>query len=206
GGDPEGRSISPPRALRAWGVPHRPEAPAGVVDGGLARAHPAGGPAGVLGPTAAANRARLRDRTCLFPYYTRYLRARKRPPSAIPHRGPAPGLKAATAEGTRMPAPTPVLTGLDVLARARYAPLAGLAVGLVTHPAAVDRRPRHAAALLAGAPGVRLARLFGPEHGLGGEAQDLEGVANCRDPHTGLEVISLYGETADSLRPRAEQL
>src|SRR5262245_28165463 len=100
----------------------------------------------------------------------------------------------------------PVRSGLDVLLLQEFAPLKGLRVGLVTHPAAVDRRLQSAAALLHAAPGVRLERLFGPEHGLAGHAQDLEGVAAGRDPWTGLEVISLYGDTVESLRPTEEQL
>ena len=43
-------------------------------------------------------------------------------------------------------------TGLDVLASQAFAPLRGLRVGLVTHPAAVDAELRHAAKLLAQAP------------------------------------------------------
>src|SRR4051812_17326948 len=94
-----------------------------------------------------------------------------------------------------------VRTGLEVLCARQFAPLQGLRVGLVTHPAAIDAQFRHAAELLAQAPGVRLAALFGPEHGLRGEAQDLIGVADP-GPHT----YSLYGTTAASLRPTAEQL
>jgi uncharacterized protein YbbC (DUF1343 family) len=87
-----------------------------------------------------------------------------------------------------------------------FAPLRGLCVGLVTHPAAVDAELRHAAELLARAPGVRLAALFGPEHGLHGEAQDLAGVGHAHDPASGVRVHSLYGDSADSLRPSDEQL
>jgi uncharacterized protein YbbC (DUF1343 family) len=87
-----------------------------------------------------------------------------------------------------------------------FAPLRGLRVGLVTHPAAVDARLHHVGELLAEAPGVRLAALFGPEHGLMGEAQDLIGVGHGQDPYSGLRTYSLYGDTFDSLRPTEEQL
>jgi uncharacterized protein YbbC (DUF1343 family) len=99
-----------------------------------------------------------------------------------------------------------VRTGLDVLCAQDFAPLRGLRVGLVTHPAAVDARLRHIRALLAEAPGVQLVALFGPEHGLMGEAQDLIGVPHGKDPSSGVRVISLYGDTFDSLRPTEEQL
>jgi uncharacterized protein YbbC (DUF1343 family) len=70
----------------------------------------------------------------------------------------------------------------------------------------VDRSVRHAADLVARHPGFHLARLFGPEHGLRGEAQDMEPVAAASDPETGLPVASLYGADRASLRPRREDL
>jgi uncharacterized protein YbbC (DUF1343 family) len=97
-------------------------------------------------------------------------------------------------------------TGLDVLRDEGWAPLRGLRVGLVCHPASVDGRLRHAAELVAEAPGVRLAALFGPEHGFHGQAQDLISVTEQCDAPSGLRIHSLYGSTFDSLRPTAEQL
>jgi len=99
-----------------------------------------------------------------------------------------------------------VSSGLDVLAEVRFAPLRGLAVGLVCNPTAVDRRLRHAADLFHDARGVRLAALFGPEHGIRGDAQYMTSVGNERDPRTGVRVHSLYGKTADSLRPAEKAL
>lgn len=46
---------------------------------------------------------------------------------------------------------------------------------------------------LAALPGVTLARLFSPEHGLTGVAAAGEAVADGRDAATGLPVQSLYG-------------
>jgi len=77
-------------------------------------------------------------------------------------------------------------------------------VGLVTHPAAVDRDYRSTADRLAAMPDVTLAALFGPEHGLTGTAQDLEGVA--AGDVNGTRVYSLYGDTAESLRPTQAML
>jgi uncharacterized protein YbbC (DUF1343 family) len=100
-----------------------------------------------------------------------------------------------------------VLTGLDVLAAQEFAPLRGLRVGLVTHPAAVDSRLRHAIELFSTAPRVKLAAIFGPEHGLRGQAQDLIAVASGGAKQSaGVVVHSLYGTTAASLRPTREQL
>jgi uncharacterized protein YbbC (DUF1343 family) len=97
-------------------------------------------------------------------------------------------------------------TGLDVLRDQAWGPLRGLRVGLVCHPASVDSRLLHAANLLAEAPDVHLAALFGPEHGFHGQAQDLIGVNDGQDAPSGLRIHSLYGTSPDSLRPTAEQL
>ena len=100
----------------------------------------------------------------------------------------------------------PVTPGLEVLAADRFRPLRGMRVGLVCNPTAVDRRLRHAADLLAAAPGVRLAALFGPEHGVRGDAAYMEAVADERDRRTGLPAHSLYGAGPESLRPSPAQL
>ncbi|HEV7868909.1 MAG TPA: DUF1343 domain-containing protein [Chthoniobacteraceae bacterium] len=100
-----------------------------------------------------------------------------------------------------------VRTGLDVLVAQDFAPLRGLRVGLVTHPAAVDSQLRHAIELFAAAPKVTLAAIFGPEHGLLGQAQDLISVAVAESkPLVQSAVHSLYGATFESLKPTAEQL
>src|SRR5947209_5364103 len=103
-----------------------------------------------------------------------------------------------------MPPHPRVRSGLEVLCERSFAPLRGLRVGLVTHPAAIDGQFRHARDLVAEASGVRLAALFGPEHGLLGEAQDLVGVGHPQDPHAGTRAYSLYGDSFESLRPTAE--
>jgi len=76
----------------------------------------------------------------------------------------------------------------------------------VCNPTAVDRRLRHAADLLHAAPGVTLAALFGPEHGVRGDAQYMAAVGDGRDRRTGAPVRSLYGSSAESLRPRPADL
>lgn len=99
-----------------------------------------------------------------------------------------------------------VLTGLDVLVQENFQKLRGQRVGLVAHPASVDRQLRHAADLLRNSSEVTLAAIFGPEHGWAGQAQDLEPV---HDSHSGTgsrRIISLYGTSAASLRPAPDQL
>ncbi|HEY3822332.1 MAG TPA: DUF1343 domain-containing protein [Polyangiaceae bacterium] len=99
-----------------------------------------------------------------------------------------------------------MLTGLDRLAThaALGAELRSSRVGLLAHPASVDRRLVHARLVL-DALGVRVAVVFGPEHGYGGEAQDMIGVADARDS-LGTPIRSLYGERFEDLSPRPEDL
>jgi uncharacterized protein YbbC (DUF1343 family) len=77
-------------------------------------------------------------------------------------------------------------------------------VGLLAHPASVDRRLVHARRIL-DALGVRVVVVFGPEHGYGGEAQDMIGVPDARDA-LGTPIRSLYGERFEDLSPRPEDL
>jgi uncharacterized protein YbbC (DUF1343 family) len=99
-----------------------------------------------------------------------------------------------------------VRTGLSLLRDEEFARLQGLRIGLVTHPAAVDERLQHAVDMLARAPRVKLAALFGPEHGFAGTAQDLKGVRDGQDLGTGLRIHSLYGSSEESLRPSQNQI
>jgi uncharacterized protein YbbC (DUF1343 family) len=104
-------------------------------------------------------------------------------------------------EGRPARAATAVRSGLDVLAAQGFASLAGSTVGLVTNQTGIDAQGRRAIDLLAGAPRVRLAAIFSPEHGLVGDAN--ADVPHGRDAATGLPVWSLYGSTK---RPTAAML
>jgi uncharacterized protein YbbC (DUF1343 family) len=99
-----------------------------------------------------------------------------------------------------------VRTGLDRLATHPKlgAELRAARVGLLAHPASVDRRFLHAHRIL-DALGVRATLLLGPEHGYGGEAQDLIGVSDARDAQ-GTPIRSLYGTRFEDLAPRPEDL
>ncbi len=99
---------------------------------------------------------------------------------------------------------TRVVTGLARLC-ADPAPIGGRRWAMLTNHAAVtaDLEPGRAAlARAAGPPELLLA----PEHGLEGVAQDMEAVADGRDPLTGVRVRSLYGADAATLEPRPEDL
>src|SRR5262245_43542729 len=96
-----------------------------------------------------------------------------------------------------------VLTGLariarrdrDVITRVR-----GRKIGLVANQASVTADLVHAREVLS-ACGARLEALFGPEHGFGGEEQDMIAVSGARERESGIPVHTLYGPTEDSLSP-----
>jgi len=54
--------------------------------------------------------------------------------------------------------------------------------------------------------GAEVARIFAPEHGLWGIAQDMEAVGGGLEPSLGVPVVSLYGSSPDTLAPRPEVL
>ncbi|WP_394843401.1 DUF1343 domain-containing protein [Pendulispora brunnea] len=99
-----------------------------------------------------------------------------------------------------------MLTGLDLLAAGESAAqrVRGTNVAVLAHPASVTRDLVHAVDVLIG-QGARLKVVFGPEHGFGGEAQDMIGVEDARDRH-GIPVRSLYGQDFSALVPRDEDL
>jgi len=78
-------------------------------------------------------------------------------------------------------------------------------VGLLAHPASVDGSLRHVSAVL-DSLGIAPKIVFGPEHGYGGEAQDMVGVDHATDPTTGAPIVSLYGASFGDLSPKAEHL
>lgn len=94
-----------------------------------------------------------------------------------------------------------VRTGLERLLDDAGALVRGRRVGLLAHPASVTSDLTHATEVLRRA-GASLRALFGPEHGVGGEAQDMEGVRDGDSPFDALPTYSLYGEQFASLSPQ----
>ena len=84
--------------------------------------------------------------------------------------------------------------GIDVLAAHEFDVLDGQRVGLITNHTGRDKEGRSTIALLAKAGNVTLVRLFSPEHGIEGKL-DAADIADTRDGETGIEVVSLYGES-----------
>jgi uncharacterized protein YbbC (DUF1343 family) len=91
-------------------------------------------------------------------------------------------------------------TGLDrLLVQADR--FAGRRYGVLAHGASITAAgvPIHLA--LAASPAGPPQALFGPEHGFYGIEQDMIAAAGGRDPWTGAPIVSLYGDSAGSLRP-----
>jgi len=88
-----------------------------------------------------------------------------------------------------------VKTGIEVLRDQNFKILQGKRVGLITNPTGVDRNLKSTVDILFEAQNVKLVALFGPEHGVRGDAHAGDKVDNITDTKTGLPVYSLYGKT-----------
>jgi uncharacterized protein YbbC (DUF1343 family)/CubicO group peptidase (beta-lactamase class C family) len=103
-----------------------------------------------------------------------------------------------------------VLTGIDVLEQENFASLKvpdkeEVTVGLLTNNTGVDGQGRRTIDVLAAAPGIKLAAVFAPEHGIFGAQDDLK-VENTVDTATGVPVYSMYGGTDAKKRPSLDIL
>ena len=99
-----------------------------------------------------------------------------------------------------------VKPGIEVLRDRGFEGLRGRKVGLLTNPSGVDASLRSTIDILYEAPGVELVRLFGPEHGVRGDAYAGDHTQDSIDPSTGLKVYSLYGQYRQPTREMLEGL
>ena len=97
----------------------------------------------------------------------------------------------------------PVMLGIDVLEAEKFAAIAGKKIGLLTHPAGVNRRGESTIDVIRRAPKTKLVALFAPEHGLWGTDKAGDNFADTIDQRTGLPVYSLHGKTR---KPTKEML
>ncbi|TCI48143.1 MULTISPECIES: exo-beta-N-acetylmuramidase NamZ domain-containing protein [unclassified Exiguobacterium] len=81
--------------------------------------------------------------------------------------------------------------------------LAGKRVGLITNPTGVDATMTSIVDLFHNADDFELTSLYGPEHGVRGDAQAGSTISSYIDDVTGLPVYSLYGATK---KPTPEML
>lgn len=96
--------------------------------------------------------------------------------------------------------------GIEMLEQQNFEPLQGKRVALCTNPTGVDHQLRSSVDILyAGqAQGnYQLVALYGPEHGVRGNAHAGDAVSNEVDAKTGIHMFSLYGKTR---KPSAEML
>jgi uncharacterized protein YbbC (DUF1343 family) len=97
-----------------------------------------------------------------------------------------------------------VKCGIDVLIDRDFAPLKGKRVGLITNHTGRARDGRPTIDVLHKAPDVTLVRLFSPEHGIRGKLD--RAVDDATDEATGLPVVSLYGSSNASRKPKPEHM
>lgn len=95
------------------------------------------------------------------------------------------------------------IPGIEVLLKDQKELIKGKRVGLITNPTGVDSKLQSSVDLLNNDPDVKLTALYGPEHGVRGDAQAGEQVDSYIDEVTGLPVYSLYGKTK---KPTPEML
>jgi uncharacterized protein YbbC (DUF1343 family) len=100
----------------------------------------------------------------------------------------------------------PVMLGIDVLESRGFDAVKGKRIGLLTHPAGVNRRGISTIDVLRHAPGVQLVALYAVEHGLYDELPAETPFPDKVDPHTGLMVFSLYNSKSRHFVPTAAQL
>ncbi len=103
-----------------------------------------------------------------------------------------------------------VRTGIDVLESHAFRELHPDAnhpvrIGLVTNQTSIDSQGRRTADALAHAPGLRLAAIFSPEHGITGKL-DTESIGDSQDAATGAPIYSVYGTTDAERRPTEAEL
>lgn len=102
-----------------------------------------------------------------------------------------------------------VLTGIDVLEQGNFTQLKQgketMTIGLLTNQTGLDAQGKRTIDVLAAAPGIKLAAIFSPEHGISGAA-DTTKIGNSVDTATGIPIYSLYGGTDAKRHPPAEIL
>src|SRR3954465_14713053 len=99
--------------------------------------------------------------------------------------------------------PAPVRPGISALMRDSIGLIRNKRIGLITNQTVINEHGFSDIDLLrnevAGAAGVKLIRLYSPEHGIRG-TEDREGLASSVDERSGLFIVSLY-ETSTSPPP-----
>jgi uncharacterized protein YbbC (DUF1343 family) len=101
-----------------------------------------------------------------------------------------------------------VRNGIDVLESHGFAELreggaAKIRLAIVTNQTGVDEHGSRTIDVLAKAPGIEVAAIFSPEHGVNGSL-DTTAIADSRDTATGIPIYSVYGDSDTKRRPQQQ--
>ena len=96
-----------------------------------------------------------------------------------------------------------VLTGADILLSDSLDLVTNKNVGIVTNHTGLLSNGTHIVDTLNSLNQVNVVVLFGPEHGIRGDAPDGHSISDGKDSKTGIQVYSLYGKTK---KPTKEML
>lgn len=96
--------------------------------------------------------------------------------------------------------------GLEVFLDREYKRFTGKSIGLVTNMTGVNQKLTPTIDLFFEHPGISLKALYGPEHGIRGDAKEGEEVQSSFDPYTNLPVYSLYGKTRKPTKEMLESI
>ena len=131
--------------------------------------------------------------------------AASNPTSPRPLFNPPPEVPSATP--VVKPAPIfPVMLGIDVLEADGFAAIKGKRIGLLTHPAGVNRRGTSTIDVLRRSQQSKLVALFAPEHGLYGVDKASTNIPDTIDRRTGLPVYSLHGQNRKPTKAQLKDL
>ena len=129
------------------------------------------------------------------------------PPKAPPTRATFQTPQVTIASPEKAPPPRQsIMLGIDVLEADGFAAVRGKRIGLLTHPAGVNRRGVSTIEVLRRGPGVKLVALFAPEHGLYGTEKASTNIPDTIDRRTGLPVYSLHGANRKPTRAQLKGL
>jgi uncharacterized protein YbbC (DUF1343 family) len=120
-----------------------------------------------------------------------------------PETKPGPGTEQKPAPETPPETLPRVMLGIDVLEAEGFKAIAGKRIGLLTHPAGVNRRGESTINVLLRAPQSKLVALFAPEHGFDGQIKAGDNFGDSKHIPSGLPIYSLHGKNR---KPTKEQL
>ena len=96
--------------------------------------------------------------------------------------------------GCNAQSPEKVETGADILVADSLHLLKNKQLGIVTNHTALLANGTHLVDTLHSMQDIKINSLFGPEHGIRGDAPDGQSIKDGIDAKTGIKVFSLYGE------------